>query len=74
VAQAPDSLSQVLDKGYARYAGPTIVRFLTTPAAFGVYQQATAQLATYRPRHPENQERLDSARRYLARLAQQPSE
>ncbi|RAK65193.1 nucleoside deaminase [Hymenobacter edaphi] len=68
VSQAPDAVSCALDSAYARHRPARIVPFLARPAARALYARAAAQLARYTAQHPENQVRLDSARRFLARL------
>ncbi len=74
VAQAPDEVSRQLDDAYRSRTALPIVRFLATPTARRLYAQAARQLAQYQARYPANQVRLDSARRYLARLPKQAAD
>lgn len=68
VEQAPDVVSAGLDSAYQRRQPERIVAFLASGAARPLFARAAARLARYRVQHPENQARLDSARRFLARL------
>ncbi|MCC3157411.1 nucleoside deaminase [Hymenobacter sp. 15J16-1T3B] len=68
VSQAPDAVSCAIDSAYDRHRAERIVQFLASAAVRPLYARAAAQLARYRAQHPDNQVRLDSARRFLARL------
>ncbi|RTQ50009.1 nucleoside deaminase [Hymenobacter gummosus] len=70
VSQAPDAISSAIDSAYARYRGKRIVDFLAAPATRVLYARAAARMQRYRAQYPANQVRLDSARRFLARLPQ----
>jgi tRNA(adenine34) deaminase len=71
VSQAPDAVSCAIDSAYDRHRNTRIVQFLATPPTRTLYARAAAQLQQYRAQHPANQLRLDSARRFLARLPRQ---
>ena len=74
VTQAPDPQACALDSASFQRRVPRITQFLTTAPARRLYEQATAQLAHYTAQHPANQVRLDSARRFLARMPKQFTE
>lgn len=61
------SIRKRLDAAYDKYqagGGRSLTKWLRSPAAKAIYEDALRHLQSYRVRHPENQQVLDSALAY----------